>query len=275
MDAARLTRLRRGRLAFDVHDTGPADGSPVVLLHGFPQDSTCWSRVSPMLHDAGLRTVALDQRGYSPGARPRPRAAYRLEHLVDDVRALLRHTGPAHVVGHDWGAGVAWALAAWAPQDIRGLTVLSTPHPAALARSLLRSDQALRSLYIGWFQLPVLPEALLWRSLERMLVRSGLPDQDAARYASRMRGDHALPSALGWYRALPLSRRPVGDVSVPTTFVWGARDFALGRESAEQTQAHVHAPYRFVELDAGHWLPETQAEEVAAAVVDRIGERVA
>jgi pimeloyl-ACP methyl ester carboxylesterase len=138
-----------------------------------------------------------------------------------------------------------------------------------MSDALLRSDQGLRSLYVGVFQVPALPEALLRRSLDRMLVRSGLPRDDAARYGERMRDPGALRSALGWYRALPLSRTRGGYVSVPTTYVWGAHDFALGRRAAERTDAYVRAPYRFVELDAGHWLPETHAEEVAAAVVDR------
>jgi len=270
MNGPRLTTLRRGRLAFDVHDAGPQDGTPVVLLHGFPQDSASWSRVAPILHDAGLRTVALDQRGYSPGARPRPRAAYRLDHLAQDVLALVGHTGPAHVVGHDWGGGVAWALGAWAPESVRSLTVLSTPHPRAQVLSLLRSDQALRSAYFGFFQLPALPEALLRPTLESTLAWSGLPREDAAHDAALMRDDDALRSALGWYRAVPLARRSVGDAVVPTTYVWGRHDFALGRRAAELTEARVRAPYRFVELDAGHWLPETQPDEVAAAVVDRV-----
>jgi pimeloyl-ACP methyl ester carboxylesterase len=268
----RLTALRRNDLTFDVRDAGPSDGAPVVLLHGFPEDSTSWSRVAPLLHDAGLRTVAPDQRGYSPGARPRGRAAYAVEHLVDDVLALLRATGPAHVVGHDWGGNVAWALAARAPEQVRSLTVLSTPHPRALSRSLLRSDQALRSVYIGLFQLPVVPEAVLRRSLRGSLERAGLPAEDADRYAARMREPGALRSALAWYRALPLARTPATDVEVPTTYVWGARDPFAGRRAAELTDDHVRAPYRFVELDAGHWLPETAPEEVAAAVLDRVSE---
>jgi pimeloyl-ACP methyl ester carboxylesterase len=270
MTARRLTTMRRGLLTFDVHDEGPLDGPPVVLLHGFPEDSSSWADVAPLLHAAGLRTVALDQRGYSPGARPGPRAAYRLDFLVADVLALLGATGPAHVVGHDWGGNVAWALAAWAPERVRSLTVLSTPHPRALSRALVRSDQAARSLYVGLFQLPALPEALLLPALPGLLERSGLPASDAARYAARLREPGALRAALHWYRALPLARRPVGPVRVPTTYVWGARDGALGRHAAEGTDADVLATYRFVELDAGHWLPETVPDLVADAVVDRV-----
>ena len=270
MTPPRTTTMRRGTLTFDVHDDGPADGPPVVLLHGFPEDSTCWSRVAPLLHDRGLRTVALDQRGYSPGARPLARAAYRLDFLVADVLALLERTGPAHVVAHDWGASVAWALAASAPERLRSLTVLSTPHPRALARALVRSDQALRSLYVGLFQLPALPEALLRPRLAALLRRSGLPAEQAERCGALMREPGALTAALDWYRALPLATRPVGAVRVPTTYVWGASDPALGRWAAEDTERHVEAPYRFVELDTGHWLPAHAAGEVASAVADRV-----
>ncbi|OLT52418.1 alpha/beta fold hydrolase [Cellulosimicrobium sp. CUA-896] len=269
-DDPRVTSLRRGGLVFDVHDDGPLDGEPVVLLHGFPEDSSSWSRVVPLLHDAGLRTVALDQRGYSPGARPLARGAYRLDFLVQDVLALLDRTGPAHVVGHDWGGVVSWALAAWAPARVRSLTVLSTPHPGALSRSLVRSNQGLRSLYVAVLQLPALPEALLGRALPSLLRRSGVPGEDADRYAARMRDPGALRAALHWYRALPLSRTPVADVTVPTTYVWGARDPALGRRAAEDTERFVRAPYRFVELDAGHWLPEVAVDDVAGAVTDRV-----
>ncbi|WP_251151049.1 alpha/beta fold hydrolase [Cellulosimicrobium sp. Marseille-Q4280] len=266
MTSPRLAALRRGRLTFHVHDSGPEDGEPVVLLHGFPEDSSSWDRVAPLLHDAGLRTVALDQRGYSPGARPRERAAYRLDFLVADVLAVLDATGPAHVVGHDWGGNVAWALGAWAPERVRSLTVLSTPHPRALSRSLVRSDQALRSLCVGFFQLPALPEAVLSRSMPSLLERSGLPADDAARYAERLSQPDALRAALNWYRALPLARRSVGPVRVPTTYMWGSQDGALGRHAAEGTEADVLASYRFVELDSGHWLPETVPTEVADAV---------
>ncbi|HYH33581.1 MAG TPA: alpha/beta fold hydrolase, partial [Nocardioides sp.] len=104
-----IDSVTRDGLTFDVVDSGPASGEPVVLLHGFPERSTSWAAVAPRLHDEGLRTLALDQRGYSPGARPRGRAAYRLRHLVDDVVALVDEVGgPVHVVGHDWGAVVAW-----------------------------------------------------------------------------------------------------------------------------------------------------------------------
>lgn len=269
----RATRFHRDGLTFDVRDEGPEDGDPVVLLHGFPADSTCWDVVAPRLHEAGLRTLAPDQRGYSPGARPRGRASYRIGELVGDALALLDAAGlpSAHVVGHDWGGGVAWALAAAAPSRVRSLTVLSTPHPAALVRAMVSGDQALRSWYMAAIQLPLLPEWLLSRHLEALLRRAGLPAEAAARYRDRLARPGAMTAALNWYRAIPLSRGDrTGRVRVPTTYVWGERDAALGQRAAEDTARYVLAPYEFRRLRAGHWLPEKRPQEVADAVVTRV-----
>lgn len=181
-------------VSLDVRDEGPRSGEVVVLLHGFPQDSRCWAEVAPILHRAGLRTLAPDQRGYSPGARPREVSAYRVGALAADVLAVLDAAGVerAHVVGHDWGGAVAWYLGERHPGRVETLTVVSTPHPRALARSMTRSLQPLRSWYTLAVQLPVLPELVLARTLRPALRLSGLPDHLADRYARRL-GD---PAAL-------------------------------------------------------------------------------
>ncbi|MEX5718883.1 alpha/beta fold hydrolase [Geodermatophilus maliterrae] len=269
-----MRQFRRGGLVFDVRDGGPPDGEPVVLLHGFPQDSSAFDRLAPLLHGAGLRTLAPDQRGYSPGARPPGRSAYRLREVTADVLALLDEAGleSAHVVGHDWGGAVAWALGAWHPGRVRTLTSLSTPHPAAMARSLVTSDQALRSTYMALFQLPVLPERLLLARdgelLRGVLESSGLPADAVARYVARMRGPGALSAALAWYRAVPLAARDtVGRVTVPTLHVWSTGDVALGRAATERTRDHVAAPYRLEVLEGvPHWIPEVAAERTAELV---------
>ena len=112
-----MATFRHQGLTFDVRDGGPAEGEAVLLLHGFPQDATSWRHVEPLLHAAGLRTLAPDQRGYSPEAAPRATAAYRLPALVGDAVALADAAGArrVHVVGHDWGGAVAWALATAPP----------------------------------------------------------------------------------------------------------------------------------------------------------------
>lgn len=267
-----IHEFSRDGLTFRVRDRGPEQGQPVVLLHGFPQDSTCWQRLEPLLHAAGRRTLAPDQRGYSPAARPRERAAYRVNELVADVVALLDTAGLAqgHVVGHDWGGGVAWELAARHPDRVARLTVLSTPHPGALSWALRHDPEQRRmSWYMAAFTLPWLPERYLAARMFPVLRRSGMPPLDAARYAQRFASPAELAGPLAWYRALslPTQRPHPPPVAVPTRYLWGAQDPTLGRVAAERSVRQVSGPYRFVELAAGHWLPEVHADQVAAAVL--------
>lgn len=269
-----MQRFSRSGLEFPVVDGGPADGVPVVLLHGFPQTARAFDRVVPRLHDAGLRTLVPTQRGYTPTARPARRRDYTVTETAADVLALLDAAGAdrAHLVGHDWGAAPVWQLAASAPDRIRSATVLSTPHPRALRRAMIRSDQGRRSRYMAYFQLPVLPERSILRSMHQTLVSTGLSRSVADDYVSVLTGPGAATGALHWYRGLPFARA-AGPSRVPTTYVWGRRDFALGPWAAHDTARWIGpgVPYRFVELDAGHWLPETAPDAVAAAVLDRVG----
>ena len=269
-----MTQYARDGLTFDLHRAGPSGGEPVVLLHGFPQDASCWDGVAARLHEHGYRTLAPDLRGYSPGARPRGRRAYRMGECVLDVVALLddQRIERAHVVGHDWGSALAWAVAGLHPDRVRSLSAISVPHPSAFLAAMPRG-QALRSWYMLAAQLPVLPELRLRSRLRADLIGSGLPAPYADRYADRMREPGAATAALNWYRALPWSA-PVPPCPVPTTFLWGRRDRFIGRSAALATGRWVSGPYQFVELDGGHWLPETHAELVAEYVRERIGSTV-
>lgn len=269
-----MEQYQRGLFSFDVSDAGSPEGQPVVLLHGFPQDATCWDEVAPLLHEAGLRTLAPDQRGYSPGARPRERRAYAMPELVDDVVALLDSAGleSAHIVGHDWGGAVAWAVATLKPERVRSVTVISTPHAGALQEAARRSTQLLRSWYMFAMQVPVAPELIISnRRLAGGLERSGLPRHHAQHNADRMRQPGAARGAINWYRGLPWTlRTPPAPCTVPATHVWGNSDRFLGRYGAEATAKYVTGPYRFIETDGGHWLPETHPHEVAAAVIAQV-----
>jgi len=273
----RLEAYGHDGLTFDVRDHGPADGRVVVALHGFPQTSRSWDGVASHLAAAGCRVLAPDQRGYSPRARPGKVSAYALPALVGDVLALAEAAGVERfdVLGHDWGGAVAWALASEHPDRVRTLTVASTPHPRALVAAMLHG-QALRSWYMGAFQLPVLPELVLGSPglVGPLLARMGTPDPAQVQ---ALLADRATARALlNWYRAawrplLGRTARPFPRVRVPTTYVWGAGDPALGRWAAEHTGLCVEADYRFVPMeDVGHWIPDERPAELARLALERM-----
>lgn len=273
-----IAEYSRGPLTFDVDDTGPADGRTVILLHGFPEDRHCWDAVGEPLVSAGYRVLAPDQRGYSPRARPTGRRAYALAELSGDVIALADAAGceKFDLVGHDWGGGVAWDVAAHHPSRVRTLTVLSTPHPRAFLASMTKSSQLLHSWYMVFFQIPGLPEAMLrfgrGERFKKSLRRAGLDEQTAERYAARFTEPGAMTGPINWYRGLPFSaREPSPDVEVPTLYVWSDGDSFLTRTAAELTAQHVSGPYRFEVLEGeSHWLPTAAASRVSALLLEHL-----
>lgn len=275
--AGRLTTYAHDGLSFDVLDQGPLDGTPVLLLHGFPERATCWRTVAPLLHVHDLRTYAPDQRGYSPGARPPRRRDYRLAHLVADAVALVEEIGtPVHLVGHDWGAVVAWTLAAQRPDLVRTLTAFSVPHPKAFLGAMLTSGQGLKSWYMGFFQLPRVPELAARKPggvMDGFLRRAGMTRAEVARFRREIVADGALPYALGWYRALPMAdlAGSAGRVRVPTTFVWSDGDVAIAGAGARRTSESCTGSYEYVEL-AGvtHWIPTQAPDACAEAILERV-----
>lgn len=267
-------------MTFDVRDDGPIDGVPVVLLHGFPQDSRSWNALAPLLHRRGFRTLAPDQRGYSPGARPRPRWAYRISELQQDIVALIDQAGlgPVHLVGHDWGAVVAWEVAAASPDRVRTLTALSVPHPGAFVRALLTSSQIVKSWYMFAFQVPWIPERLMAEDgvVYRKLRASGHSAAAAKRDLEPMRDYARARGALNWYRALPFAI--FGSVSkkvrVPTLFVWSDGDVAIGPVGPILTSRFVDAPYTYeVFRGVSHWIPDEAAERLDELVGNHLRDR--
>jgi pimeloyl-ACP methyl ester carboxylesterase len=240
-----------------------------------------WDSVAARLHAAGLRTYAPDQRGYSAGARPADAAAYRMDELVADVTGLLDALGLSSVdlVGHDWGAVVAWQVAGRHPERVRSLTALSIAHPAAYGKAVKTSlDQQKRSAYLLLFRLKSdKPERVLradgGRRLRSAFAGSGLDDAGVASYVDPLVGDPArLRGALNWYRAMSVrDSEALGAITVPTTYVWGDQDLAQGRKAAEDTANHVTGPYRFVPLEKrSHWLPDEVPDIVADAILERV-----
>jgi len=272
-----LHHVAVGDLTFDVRTLGPDDGEPVVLLHGFPETSLSWSAVAPMLSDAGFRVIAPDQRGYSATARPEAVADYTMEHLVDDVLGLADafDLGTFHLVGHDWGAAVSWAVAAHHPERLRTLTAVSVPHLAAYNAALRGdSDQQARSSYIGLMREEGKAEDVLGEDDGRRLramYDGKIPPTHVDAYVDFFHDREALTGALAWYRAMTAALADLPSVSVPTTYVWSDGDWAIGRASAESCGEHVTGSYRFVELTGiSHWIPEQAPADLADAILERV-----
>jgi pimeloyl-ACP methyl ester carboxylesterase len=268
-----------GDLVLDVVEAGPDDpdgGRLVLLLHGFPQTAWSWRRVWPALVAAGCRVVAPDQRGYSPGARPDGVEAYRGPELVADVVGLLDALGAerADVVGHDWGAAVAWQLAGRHPERVRTLTAVSVPHPLAFVEALTTDeDQRRRSLYMRDFGRPGYEHELLRDDAAGLrALFGGVPEVDVEHVVARLGTPEVLRHCLDWYAA---QRREdatgLGPVTAPTLHVWSDGDVALGRTGAEATARYVEGPYRFEVLEGvTHWVPEQAADRLAALVLEHL-----
>ncbi len=269
----RIEQFQRKDLTFDVIDSGSLDGKPIVLLHGFPETAQSWTDTASELNRHGFRTYAINQRGYSLSAQPKRRSAYRSAELVADVHAFLNIINePVYLVGHDWGAVVAWEIALKHPDQIQHLTAVSVPHKAAFLKSMLSSNQLLKSYYIGLFQLPKIPELLFEKfpNVGRSLLKStGMTEHQLNDFKKDMVDAKRLTGALNWYRGLPFSsnRYLKQKVKVPTLFIWGKHDSAIGQKSVQLNKDYIDAKYTEVILDATHWIPTQNAKELSALII--------
>lgn len=260
-----------------VVEAGPPTGDPVILLHGFPEFWYGWRHQIDALARAGRRVIVPDQRGYHWSDKPSDIAAYGIRHLINDVRVLIDDTGRAQadVIGHDWGALVAWTLAACAPDSVRRLGILNVPHPHVMLNTL-RNDpvQRIRSLYAAFFQLPRGPEWLLRRcngeALALLMRLSSRPDTfskaELQRYRVAWRQPGAVRGMLNWYRAAVqtngLRAVPKEPIQPPTLVLWGKQDVALRAHMASKSVARC-AHGRLVMLhDATHWVQHDMPERV-------------
>ncbi|MUL40517.1 alpha/beta hydrolase [Streptomonospora sp. PA3] len=271
--------LRRGDLEFDALAAGPADGPLVLFLHGFPEFATCWRRHLVAAARAGYRAVAVDQRGYSPGARPLDEADYTMPELVADVATFADGLGAErfHLVGHDWGGAVAWEAAARHADRVASLAVLSTPHPAALSAALSSSPEQREAMsYFRLFQTPGAAEEALLDNGAAGLVgafQGRVPEDLVEDNVRRLSQAGALTAALNWYRALRLESGSPGApaVGAPTLYVWGSEDMSFTAGPARATGDWVAAPYRYIELEGfSHWLPEEAPEETIPPLLDHL-----
>jgi pimeloyl-ACP methyl ester carboxylesterase len=263
-----------------LHYVEAGEGPLVVLLHGFPDFSYGWRHQISALAAAGFRVVAPDLRGYNLSARPHAVSAYALDRLAGDVRDLIAERGEtrAHVAGHDWGAMVAWATAAWHPEAVQRLAILNVPHPQRMAEGLRTRAQLRRSWYIFAFQLPWLPERVLrgagFRALREAIELDAPPGAlnpgDVERYVEAWRRPGALRGMVNYYRA---AGRAFGGrlppIAAPTLVIWGERDRYLGAELAEPHRRDVPNLHQVVRLPgSSHWVMRDEPERVSTLLAE-------
>lgn len=267
---AQLPGLRMGYV-----ETGPRDGEPVMLLHGFPEFHHSWRLQWPALAEAGYRVIAPDQRGYNLTDKSPP---YDLATLTGDVANLQDALGaaPSHIVGHDWGAVVSYEFAHRFPERVKRLAILNVPHMNAYLDSMRAGNrrQWRKSWYVYFFQIPWLPERALadrnFAFIDRAFagVRHMTPE-DLARYKAACAQPGALRAMIGWYRALArlvarTGLRPPRKVSAETLVIWGERDLALDKGTNETLNRYV--PNARVEYlpEASHWVQMDEPARVNA-----------
>ena len=252
-----------------------SEGVAVLLLHGFPDSSRLWRRQVPALVDAGLRVIAPDLRGFGDSDRPEAVEEYAMRRSFADVLAVLDTLGieRAHVVGHDWGAGLAWALAAWAPARVERLVVMSVGHPSTLREPSI--EQREKAWYQLLFQFAGVAEELIrrddWKLFRQMI--GGAVDRD--HYVADLSRPGALTAGLNWYRAnaspaQELERtRPFPPVAAPTLGIWSSGDNFLTEEGMLGSSDHVTGQWRYERIEeAGHWLQLDAPERVNELLVE-------
>ena len=261
----------------------------VILLHGFPEFWYSWQKQLVALSE-NFHVVAPDLRGYNLSDKPPRVEDYRIDKLVGDVIGLIDHFGAqqAAVVGHDWGAGVAWAVAQRYPERVSKLAVMQVPLLSAW-RANLTLKQLLRSWYMFFFQIPRLPEWVMSRQNfraieqtfeERVGRKNSFSKADVERYKEAARQPGALTGAINYYRANLRDRffvrRPQGEskpsegrIQVPTLFIFGEQDFAIIPATVQGLDRYIDAEYREVRIpDSGHWVQNEAPAEVNAALTD-------
>jgi len=277
--------LNTGAVRLYTVQAGPDDGPLAILLHGFPEFCLTWKEQITALADAGFRVVAPDQRGFNLSEKPEGIGSYGIDALTEDIVGLIRALGreQASVVGHDWGAVVAWCLGILHPNEVDKIVAMNGPHPLVMEQMLERSwAQRRRSWYILFFQLPWLPEFVArlanWRIMTRVLLSSSLEgaftEEELQCYREAWSQPGSFKSMLNWYRALrtfpsSLSRASLSrKITVPTLLVWGMKDRFLGSEMAQPSIDFCERGRLVMLPEATHWVNHEAAEPLNEILIE-------
>ncbi|MFI6908570.1 alpha/beta fold hydrolase [Nonomuraea sp. NPDC050394] len=261
----------------DIAYVDEGEGDTVILLHGFPDSSYLWRHQIPALVEGGFRVIAPDLRGFGDSSKPQEIEAYTMQTIVNDIVAMTIQLGikRPHVVGHDWGAAIAWMYAFLMPRRIDHLAVLSVGHPGVFSYPTL--EQRAASWYMLFYQSPAAEELLKrngWRLWKEIMGREG----DYDRHLRDMARPGALTAGLNWYRAnrSPEAelrhQRPFPPIYAPTLGIWSTEDKALLEEGMANSGKFVKGPWRYERVeDAGHYIPLDAPETVSKLLLGFLG----
>lgn len=270
-------QLQLDSLTFDCLVSGKSEDPLVIFLHGFPETAYMWRKLLDSIADNGYYCLAPNMRGYSQHACPKGVKSYAIKYLRQDILGMADALGKKqfHLVGHDWGAIVGWNIVGTTPERIVSWSALSVPHLTAFRKAYKTDkDQQKRSKYIKWFLFPWLPEIMLrkndFEKFRRLWKNSD--EKEVSTYLEVFRRKPSLRAALNYYRANIGKGKgeQIGAIDTPTLFIWGNRDLAIGRKAAENNVKYLTGYYRFLEVEGGHWLIQTNYDEVERAVRNHI-----
>jgi epoxide hydrolase 4 len=275
MNLPRPSYIDTNGIQLHVMQAGIQDGDPILMLHGFPEFWYAWHDYITPLAEAGYRLILPDQRGYNLSDKPKGVDAYRTDILVADMIGLMDTLGHAQfrLVGHDWGAVVAWYMAMWYPERISQLVIANVPHPEVFKQALRTNPkQMFKSWYAGFFQIPGVPEMISSANdyqLFANIIRDipGMNEREVKLYQQAWSQDGAITAMINWYRAMAQreTQPPVKTnerVKPPTLMVWGKEDLALSHEMAQPSIDMCDDGQLILFDDANHFVQHEKSNEV-------------
>ncbi|MGL6106561.1 alpha/beta fold hydrolase [Romboutsia sp.] len=258
------------------------NGDPIIFLHGFPESSHMWIGFMNELAQMGYRCLAPDQRGYSPKARPKGKEKYTLPQLASDIVALADEVGfkKFHLIGHDWGSMIGWAVVELYKDRIQSWSALAVPHVGAYTyAAAFDPEQNVKSQYVRDWLTPDIPEMIMAQDNFKMMrdAYATMEPDEAEDYLTIFRELEARTATLNYYRANQptlkgeLESMQFGDVTTPTLYIWGNKDVYIGRAGSElMKKQYMKGEYKFVELDCGHWMIQENYKQVTKPIIEHI-----
>lgn len=274
-------KIKVDNFTFDCRIDGKETDELVIFLHGWPETSYMWKKLMSSISKKGFYCVAPNLRGYSKEACPKEIEQYSLDKLAEDVIGIFKSFNKQnfHLVGHDWGALIGWKLAHHHQDKILSWTGISVPHPQSFGKAMVMDEEQIKmSQYVKNFQTPNFPEEQIRKDDFKTLRKlwEHCPDDQIEDYLKVFNEPNQLTASLNYYRSnykllkSAVQTEILGNIHVPTLFIWGNKDIAIGSSSVNGHHQYMKSEYEFLELDSGHWLIQTKYQELEKAITNHI-----